>query len=126
MVYFTVKDNPWPFVNLVNLAQEAGIDEQQLISFINTVNSDLPSLKLKHEKLKKEVDSLEQEKRNLAKNNERLCNGISRLQTEEDQLQLSIKELQRDKARLDFQKEKIENFCRTFRVTTKHVSRLKR
>jgi predicted transcriptional regulator len=126
MVYLTVKDNPWPFVNLVNLAQEAGIDEQQLISFINTVNNDLPSLELKYEKLKKEMDSLEYEKRNLAKDNERLCGGISRLQTEADQLQLSIKELQRDKASLDLQKERIENLLQNIQSNNETCVKVKK
>jgi predicted transcriptional regulator len=126
MVYLTVKDNPWPFVNLVNLAQEAGIDEQQIISFINTVNNDLPSLELKYEKLKKEIDSLEYKKRNLAKDNERLCGGISRLQTEADQLHLSIKELQRDKASLDLQKERIENLLQNIQSNNETCIKVKK
>src|ERR687897_219221 len=44
--YLQVKDNPWPFINLVNLVQKARIGEGEVVELLKISNGYLPRVRL--------------------------------------------------------------------------------
>lgn len=88
-VYLPIKDNPWPYVNLVKLAQNSGMSDREVVEHLKIANGHLSRVRLEYDRLKAELDSLEEEKSNSAKDYHRLCNEISGMETTVDQLQLT-------------------------------------
>ncbi len=41
-IYLQIKDNPWAYVNLVNLAQNSGIAEGEIVELLKIANGHLP------------------------------------------------------------------------------------
>jgi predicted transcriptional regulator len=58
-LYLRIKDDPWPFVNLVKLALDAGMDEVQVLELLKIANSSLPNVRLEYDRLEAERRSLE-------------------------------------------------------------------
>ena len=50
--YLQVKDNPWPFVNLVKLAQNSGIRDGEVVELLKIANGYLPRVRLEYDRLK--------------------------------------------------------------------------
>jgi predicted transcriptional regulator len=125
-VYQWIKDDPWPFVNLVKLIQNAGMDEDQVNNLLNISKNHLPRVTAEYEKLKTEVNSLEYQKSNLAKGYERLRKEIAELNKTVDQLQLSKKELDDENSKLDLQKIRLQNFVKNFQDNGLEYSIVKR
>jgi predicted transcriptional regulator len=113
-VYQEIKDDPWPFVNLVKLAQDEGIREDQVVQLLKIANDYLPRATAEYEKLKAEINSLENEKSNSAKDYQRLCDGIIKMNKRTDQLQMNVLELEDQKAILELQKIGLQNFIKNF------------
>ncbi len=113
-VYLQIKDNPWAYVNLVKLAQDLGMSDDDVIELLKIANGHLPRVRLEYDRLKAELNSLEDEKSNSAKDYHRLCNEISGMMTTADQLQLTIKESKDEKAKLELQKIRLQNFVKDF------------
>jgi predicted transcriptional regulator len=113
-VYQEIKDNPWLYVNLVKLAQDEGISEDQIIKLLEIANGHLPRVTAEYEKVKTEINSLENEKSNSAKDYQRLCDGIIRMNKRTDQLQMNVLELEDQKAILELQKTGLKNFIKNF------------
>jgi predicted transcriptional regulator len=78
-VYLQIKDNPWPYVNFVKLAQNSGISDSEVVEILKIANDYLPRVTAEYEKLKAEINSLENEKSNSAKDYQRFCDGIIKL-----------------------------------------------
>ena len=114
-VYLQIKDNPWPYVNLVKLTQNSGISDDEVVELLKIANGSLPRIKLEYDRLKTELNSLEDEKRNSAREQQRLCNEISEMKTIVDQLQLNIRESKNENSRLELQKIRLQNFVKNFR-----------
>ncbi|MGH9982827.1 MAG: hypothetical protein ACRD8W_02590 [Nitrososphaeraceae archaeon] len=57
--YLRIKDDPWPFVNLVRLALDAGMDEVQVLELLKIANGFLPSVRHEYDGLKAKLSSLE-------------------------------------------------------------------
>ena len=57
-VYLQIKDNPWPFVNLVKLAQNSGIRDGEVVELLKIANGYLPRVRLEYDRLKEEKSSL--------------------------------------------------------------------
>ena len=106
-VYLQIKDNPWAYVNLVKLALNSGMGDDKVIELLKIANGHLPRVQLEYDRLKAELNSLEDEKSNSAKDYHRLSNEISGMKTTVDQLQLTIREF-------NLQKLKLENFVKNF------------
>jgi predicted transcriptional regulator len=124
-IYPEIKENPWPFVKLVKLAQDEGMSEVQLVELLKVANGHLPRVTSQYEKLKAEINSLEYEKSNSAKDYQQLRDGISNLHKTENQLQLTIEELQRKKAKLDLQREMTENFVKEYQDNNVEYNKVK-
>ena len=103
-VYLRIKDNPWAYVNLVQLIQNAGMGNDEVVELLKIAKGHLPRVKLEYDRLKAELNSLEVEKSNSANDHLRLCNEISGMKTTVDQLQLTIRESKDEKAKLELQK----------------------
>lgn len=58
-VYPKIKDNPWPYVNLVKLALNSGMGDDEVVELLRIANNDLPRVRLDYDRLKDEKNSLE-------------------------------------------------------------------
>src|SRR5918994_7624018 len=54
--YLQVKDNPWPFINLVNLVQKARIGEGEVVELLKISNGYLPRVRLEYDRIKEEIN----------------------------------------------------------------------
>lgn len=57
-LYLKIKDDPWPFVNLVKLVLDAGMNEVQVLELLRIANGSLPSIRLEYDGLKAKLSSL--------------------------------------------------------------------
>jgi hypothetical protein len=60
-VYLQIKDNPWPFVNLVRLTQNSRMKDGEVVELLKIANGYLPRVRLEYDRLKEEKSSLEAE-----------------------------------------------------------------
>ena len=56
--YLQVKDNPWPFVNLVKLTQNSRMKDGEVVELLKIANGYLPRVRLEYDRLKEEKSSL--------------------------------------------------------------------
>ena len=103
-VYLQIKNNPWAYVNLVKLALNSEMGDSEVVELLKIANGHLPRVRLEYDRHKAELNSLEDEKSNSAKDSHRLCNEISGMETTVDQLQLTIRESKDEKAKLELLK----------------------
>src|ERR687892_1558288 len=106
--YLQVKDNPWPFISLVNLVQKARIGEGEVVELLKIANGYLPRVRLEYDRVKEEKSSLQAELNSwkAAVSNEvrvyqDFCDRNLKLKNREAELQLSISELERKETRLN-------------------------
>ena len=107
-VYLQIKDNPWPYVNLVKLAQNARMGDGEVVELLKIANGYLPRVRLEYDRLKEEKSSLEAELNswkaelsNTVRTYQDFCDRNLKLKKREDELQLSINELEAKKAELN-------------------------
>ncbi len=124
-VYLQIKDNPWAYVNLVKLALNSGVSDDEVVELLKLANRHLPRIQLEYDRLKAELNSLKDEKSNSAKDYHRLCNEISGMRTTVDQLQLSLRESKDEKAKLELQKLRLQNFVKDFRDNNIEYNKVK-
>ena len=65
-VYQEIREDPWPFVDLVKVANKQHMNAEKVAKLLDITNNHLPSIESKYESLKKDVGSLENEKKELA------------------------------------------------------------
>ena len=92
--YLQVKDNPWPFVNLVKLAQKSGIRNGEVVELLKIANRYLPRVRLEYDRLKYELNSWKAEISNAVRIYQGFCDRNLELKKRQDQLQLTINELE--------------------------------
>jgi predicted transcriptional regulator len=124
-VYRQIKDNPWPFVNLVKLGQNSKIGEDEVIELLKIANGILPRVRLEYNRVKGELDSLEANKLNSFKEYQRQCNEITNPNKEISWLQSVVGKLRREEARLNQQKERTEYFVKMLRNNSEACVKLK-
>ena len=56
-VYLQVRDNPWPYVNLTNLVQNAKMGDGEVVELLNIANGYLPRIRLEYDRVKEEINS---------------------------------------------------------------------
>ena len=102
--YLQVKDNPWPFVDLVKLVQNAKIGEGEVVELLKMANGYLPRVRLEYDRLKEEKSSLQAEinswkteLNNIARTYQQFVDRNIELKKREDELQLSINQLEETK-----------------------------
>ena len=106
--YLQVKENPWPFVDLIKLVQNSRIRDREVIELLKIANGYLPRIRLEHDRVIREVNSHKAELSSwkAATSNEvrvyqDFCDRNLALKNREDELQLSISELERKETRLN-------------------------
>ena len=99
-VYLQIKDNPWPFVNLVKLTQNSGMSNGEIVELLKIANGYLPRVRLEYDRAKAELSSLKAEITNSVRIYQDFCDRNAALKNREDELQLSIKELKTTKVEL--------------------------
>ena len=106
-VYLRVRENPWPYVNLVQLIQNAGMSDGEVVELLKIANGYLPRVRLEYGRLKEEKSSLEAELNtwkaeisNTARTYQQFVDRNIELNKREDELQLTIKELETTKVEL--------------------------
>jgi predicted transcriptional regulator len=99
-VYLQIKDSPWPYVNLVKLAQNSGISDSEVIELLEIAKGHLPRVSLEYDRLKAELNSLKAEIRNSVQIYQQFCDRNLELKKREDELQLTINELETKKTEL--------------------------
>jgi predicted nuclease with TOPRIM domain len=60
-VYLRIKDNPWPYVNLATLVQNARMSDSEVMELLRIANGYLPRIRLEYDRLKEEKSSIEAE-----------------------------------------------------------------
>jgi chromosome segregation ATPase len=80
---------------------------------------------LEYDRLKAELNSLEDEKSNSTDDYHRLCNEISGMKTTVDQLQLNIRESRDENSRLELQKIKLQYFVENFQDNNTEYNKAK-
>ncbi|MGA9316886.1 MAG: hypothetical protein WBV84_02410 [Nitrososphaeraceae archaeon] len=120
-VYIHIKDNPWPYVNLARLVQNAGMGDGEVVELLRITNGYLPRVRLEYDRVKEEKNSLQAElnswkaelnniartyqqfvDRNVAlkKRENELRQTISKLEARERELQKTTTEFQQHRSML--------------------------
>jgi transposase-like protein/uncharacterized protein YbcV (DUF1398 family) len=106
-VYPHIKDNPWPYVNLVKLVQNSGIKDAEVIELLKIANGHLSRVKLEYDRIKEELNywkaetnSWKAEVNNAAMTYQDFCDRNLKLRKREDELQRNIDEMENKKAEL--------------------------
>ena len=106
-IYLQIKDNPWPYVNLVKLTQNSRMKDGEVVELLKISNGDLPRVRLEYDRLKAEKSSLEAELNtwkaeisNAVRIYQGFCDRNLELKRREDELQYSINELEAKKTEL--------------------------
>ncbi|MGH9976288.1 MAG: hypothetical protein ACRD8Z_10700 [Nitrososphaeraceae archaeon] len=93
-VYPHIKDNPWSYVNLVKLAQNSGISDDEVAELLQIAKGHLPRVRLEHDRLKAELNSWKAEISNSARTYQQFCDRNITLKNREDELLNTISELE--------------------------------
>ena len=99
-VYLQIKENPWPYVNLVRLAQDSGMRDEDIVELLNIAKGHLPRVKLEYDRLRAELNSLKDNISNSVRTYQDFCNRNIALRNREDELLKTINELEAKKSEL--------------------------
>ena len=106
--YLQVKDNPWPFIDLVKLTQNSRMKDGEVVELLKIANGYLPRVRLEYDRLKEEKSSLEAELNswkaelsNTVRTYQDFSDPNLKLKKREDELKLSINELEAKEAELN-------------------------
>jgi hypothetical protein len=113
-VYEEIKDDISSFVNLYRLSMAAGMNTQHVVNLLKIANNHLPAVEQRCQELKREVYSLEGDKRNSVMILQELSDQISDLRNTSDSCRLSCEEEKRQMAELHRKKVKLEAFVNDF------------
>src|ERR671911_294065 len=134
-IYIQIKDkNPWAFVSLVNLVQNARMGDAEVAELLKIANGYLPRVRLELDRIKEEINwgKAELNSWKAAISNEvrvyqDFCDRNLALKNREDELVLSISELERKETRLnkslsEFQDNNADNNCLAPEVKQEEVN----
>ena len=93
-VYLQIKDNPWPYVNLVTLVQNARMGDGEVVEVLKIANGHLPRLRLEHDRVKTELNSRKAELSNTVQIYQQFVDRNIALKRREDELLLNIGKLE--------------------------------
>jgi predicted transcriptional regulator len=105
-VYLQIKENPWPYVNLVKLIQNARMDNGEVEELLKIANGCLPLVRLEYDRAKAELKSWKAELDNTVRTYQQFVNSNIALKRREIELQQTIDELEARKSELQKPKPK--------------------
>jgi hypothetical protein len=104
-IYLQIKDNPWPYVDIIKLVQNTGMGDAEVVELLKIANGYLPRVRLEYDRLKEERNSLEAdlnswkaELSNTARTYQQFVDRNIELKKREDELQRNIDEMENRKA----------------------------
>jgi len=124
-LYPQIKNNPWPFVNLVKLAIGKQMNAGHIIKLLEIANNDLLLVESKYENRKKELELIDCRKNNANSEYQLICDEVSNLRREKDQFQSNIGKLRHEEFELNQQKQRIENFVNNFQNNNETCMKIK-
>jgi hypothetical protein len=106
-VYLQIKDNPWPFVDLVKLIQNSGISDREVIELLRIANRYLPRIRLEYDRVKEEINlrkaesnSWKAELNNIVRTYQQFVDRNIELKKREDELEHSVNKLETKESEL--------------------------
>src|ERR671919_1771169 len=93
-VYLQIKDNPWPYVNLVRLAQDAEMSDDEVVELLRIANRYLPAVRMEYNRLKEEKNSLEANVEESARTSQEISDQITSERRTLEQFRVFIKHQQ--------------------------------
>ncbi len=119
-VYLQIKDNPWPFVNLVKLIQNSGMSDVEVVELLRIANRYLPRIRLEYDRVREEINlskaelnSWKAETSNSVRIYQDFCDRNVVLKKREDELLFSIRELEAKKPELQKTISRLEQHLST-------------
>jgi hypothetical protein len=109
-----IKDDPWPFVNLVKLALDAGMDEGHVLELLKIANGSLPRVRIEYDKLEVERSSLEANVQRSAKTLQEISARTSRESKTLEQYRSIYNQLKEEIENLITKKIRLENATDSF------------
>jgi hypothetical protein len=99
-VYLQIKDNPWPYVNLVQLAHKSGISDDKVIELLEIAKGHLPRVRLEHDRILSDLNSRKAELNSITRTYQQFCDRNMIFKNREDELRNTINELEAKKIEL--------------------------
>jgi hypothetical protein len=99
-VYLQIKDNPWPYVNLVQLAHNSRISDDEVEELLKIANGCLPRVRLEHDRINNEVSIKKAELNNITRTYQQFVDRNVSLKNREGELLKTINELEAKKTEL--------------------------
>ena len=99
-IYLQIKDNPWPYVNLVKLAQNMGMADGAVIELLRIPNGHLPWVRLEYDRLTTKLSSLKAEIHNSVRIYQDFCDKNLDMNKRINELQVTINESETKKVEL--------------------------
>jgi predicted transcriptional regulator len=106
-IYLQIKDNPWPYVNLTRLVQNARMGDGEVVDLLKIANGHLPRVRLEYDRVMEEINSSKAELNswkaeitNAVRTYQDFCDRNLALRKREDELLFSIGELDNKKDEL--------------------------
>jgi predicted transcriptional regulator len=124
-VYLQIKENPWLYVDLVKLIQNAGIRDDEVLELLKIANGYLPRVRLEYGRVKDEINWCKAELNSwkAAVSNEvrvyqDFCDRNLKLKNREDELRLSISEKEYKEAELQKTISSLQQHIKEFQENT--------
>jgi predicted transcriptional regulator len=108
-LYLRIKDDPWPFVNLVKLALDEGMDEVQVLELLRIANGCLPSVKFEYDRLEAKRSSLEANVQQSTRTIQEISDRISKESKTLEQYRSIYNQLKEETENLNTKKIRLEN-----------------
>ena len=93
-IYTLIKDNPWPYVNLARLVQNAGMGDGEVVELLKIANGYLPLVRLEYDRTKAELNSWKAELSSTVQKYQQFVDSNIALKRREDELLLNISKLE--------------------------------
>jgi predicted transcriptional regulator len=108
-VYLQMKDNPWPYVDLVKLAQDAEMSDDEVAELLRIANRYLPAVRLEYNRLKEEKNSLEASVEESARTLQEISDRTSKEAKTLEQYRSIYNQLKEETENLNTKKTRLEN-----------------
>ena len=99
-VYLQIKNNPWPYVNLVKLTLNSGMSDSEIVELLKIANGYLPRVRLEYDRHKAELNSLKADICNSVRIYQDFCDRNLEMNKRINELHLIVDELEAKRTEL--------------------------
>jgi predicted transcriptional regulator len=124
-LYLRIKDDPWPFVNLVKVALDAGMNEVQVLELLRIANGSLPKVRLEYDRLEVERSSLEANVQRSARTLQEISDRTSKESKTLEQYRTFCNQLKEEIEKLITKKIRLENAIDSFQNNNETYIKIK-